>query len=172
MAMGPQRKSIGSPLYQPLADINVTPLVDVMLVLLIVFMVTAPMLASGMKINLPQSKAALPMKPKTPVVITIAKDGHLQVNGNDVELALLIDTVKARLATADDEVVHLRGDREATYGDIVTVMDRLAQNGIVKIAILGDNRKVPPFAPAGETPSATAPAVNSVAAPAPTGSAP
>jgi len=146
-------KNNGSALYQPLADINVTPLVDVMLVLLIVFMITAPMLAAGMKVNLPQSKAAVPLKPKAPVVISIGKDGAIQVNGGDVAKELLLDTVKAKLAVADDDVIHLRGDREVPYGEIVEIMDLLATNGLVKIAILGDNRKS--AAPPQSQPSAS-----------------
>ena len=62
-------------LYQPLADINVTPLVDVMLVLLIIFMVTAPLLAKGVKVNLPQASAAAPINQKDPIVVTVGKDG-------------------------------------------------------------------------------------------------
>lgn len=141
MAFSAPKKG-GSALYQPLADINVTPLVDVMLVLLIVFMITAPMLASGMKVNLPQAKAAQPLKPKSPVIITIVQDGHIQVNGSDTAFEVLLDTVKAKLATADDDVIHLRGDKDVPYGAVVAVMDLLASNGLVKIAILSDSRKL------------------------------
>ena len=73
MALSPRK--IGEGLYQPLADINVTPLVDVMLVLLIIFMVTAPMLATGIKVNLPSAKTAQPLENKEPVVVAVAKDG-------------------------------------------------------------------------------------------------
>ena len=73
MAMSPRK--IGEGLYQPLADINVTPLVDVMLVLLIIFMVTAPMLAAGIKVNLPSAKTAQPLENKQPVIVVVAKDG-------------------------------------------------------------------------------------------------
>ena len=73
MAMSPRK--IGEGLYQPLADINVTPLVDVMLVLLIIFMVTAPMLATGIKVNLPSAKTAQPLENKEPVIVVVAKDG-------------------------------------------------------------------------------------------------
>jgi len=69
MAMGPRK--IGEGLYQPLADINVTPLVDVMLVLLIIFMVTAPMLAAGIKVNLPSAKTAQPLEAKEPVIVVV-----------------------------------------------------------------------------------------------------
>ena len=77
MALSPRK--IGEGLYQPLADINVTPLVDVMLVLLIIFMVTAPMLATGIKVNLPSAKTAQPLENKEPVVVVVAKDGSLSV---------------------------------------------------------------------------------------------
>ncbi len=73
----PTRFSDGTDLYQPLADINVTPLVDVMLVLLIIFMVTAPLLAKGIKVNLPQAKAAQPINPKEPIVVAVSKDGKM-----------------------------------------------------------------------------------------------
>ena len=82
MAMNPRK--IGEGLYEPLADINVTPLVDVMLVLLIIFMVTAPMLAAGIKVNLPSAKTAQPLENKEPVVVVVAKDGALSVGKDPV----------------------------------------------------------------------------------------
>lgn len=147
MAFNAPKKG-GSSLYQPLSDINVTPLVDVMLVLLIVFMITAPMLAAGVKVNLPQAKAAQPLKPKEPVVITVSKDGKSHVNADEVPLELLVATVKAKLAGEEEHVIHIRGDKEAAYGDVVAVMDLLASNGMTKLAILSDSRKQP----AGKTP--------------------
>ena len=71
----PSRLKNNDDLYQPLADINVTPLVDVMLVLLIIFMITAPLLAKGVKVNLPQAKAAQPLNQKDPIIVTIGKEG-------------------------------------------------------------------------------------------------
>ena len=82
MALNPRK--IGEGLYQPLADINVTPLVDVMLVLLIIFMVTAPMLATGIKVNLPSAKTAQPLENKEPVIVGVAKDGALSVGRDAV----------------------------------------------------------------------------------------
>ena len=82
MAMKPRK--IGEGLYQPLAEINVTPLVDVMLVLLIIFMVTAPMLASGIKVNLPKAQTAQPLEAKDPVVVVVAKDGAVSVGKDSV----------------------------------------------------------------------------------------
>ena len=82
MAMKPRK--IGEGLYQPLAEINVTPLVDVMLVLLIIFMVTAPMLATGIKVNLPNARTALPLESKDPVVVVVARDGAVSVGKDPV----------------------------------------------------------------------------------------
>ena len=81
MALAPRK--IGEGLYQPLAEINVTPLVDVMLVLLIIFMVTAPMLATGIKVNLPSASTAAPLEAKDPVIVSVAKDGAVAV-GRDM----------------------------------------------------------------------------------------
>jgi biopolymer transport protein ExbD len=139
MAFSSQGKS-GNGLYQPLADINVTPLVDVMLVLLIVFMITAPMLASGMKVNLPQAKSAQPLNPKEPVVITVSKDGKLALGADDVLQDHLIETVQGKVEGDKTHIIHIRGDKDAAYGDVVAIMDLLAANGLTHIAIVSDPR--------------------------------
>jgi biopolymer transport protein TolR len=154
MAMNPRK--VGEGLYQPVADINVTPLVDVMLVLLIIFMVTAPMLAAGIKVNLPSAKTAQPLDNKQPVMVTVAKDGALSVGRDQVSRDDLAAKVKAKLGDANG-VVQLRGDRDATYGDVVSVMDELAANGISRIAIVSGPRRTvspTPAAPSAPTPAA------------------
>jgi biopolymer transport protein ExbD/biopolymer transport protein TolR len=123
--------------HQPIAEINVTPLVDVMLVLLIVFMITAPLLAAGLRIDLPQAKAALPQNPKEPVVITIGRDGLILIGREPLPREALAAAVKAKLV-GDIRAIHLRGDREVPYGDIVAVMDHLAANGLTRIALLAN----------------------------------
>ncbi len=139
MAMKPAK--IGEGLYQPLAEINVTPFVDVMLVLLIIFMVTAPMLATGIKVNLPAAKTAEPLEAKAPVVVVVvAKDGALSVGKDPVSRDELAAKVKTKLGDSNG-VVQLRGDREASYGDVVSVMDELAANGIARIAIVSSGRR-------------------------------
>jgi biopolymer transport protein ExbD/biopolymer transport protein TolR len=125
-------------LYQPLADINVTPLVDVMLVLLIIFMVTAPLLAKGVKVNLPQAKAAQPINQKDPIVVAVGKDGKVSLGNDEVKVDTIADAVRSVLGDDISRVVHVRGDKEASYGDVVAVMDRLAANGITHISILTD----------------------------------
>ena len=126
---------------RPQADINVTPLVDVMLVLLIIFMITAPLLATGVKVDLPQAKAAKPLDPKEPVVVAIGRDGETSLGGEQIARAELAAILKLKLGDDLGHVVHLRGDKEAAFGQIVGVMDELAANGIVHLAIITDSRK-------------------------------
>ena len=148
MAMKPRK--IGEGLYQPLAEINVTPLVDVMLVLLIIFMVTAPMLAAGIKVNLPSAKTAQPLESKDPVIVAVTRDGAVSVGKDSVSLDNLVATVKARLADSNG-VVQLRGDRDAAYGDVVAVMDDLAAGGLNRIAIVSAGRRAAPVQPAPQS---------------------
>ena len=163
--MGLSPRKIGEGLYQPLADINVTPLVDVMLVLLIIFMVTAPMLATGIKVNLPSARTATPLDAKDPVVVVVAKDGSVSVGKDPVSRDELAATVKAKLGDSNG-IVQLRGDRDASYGDVVSVMDELAANGISRIAIVsGPRRIVAPTPAAPNAPSPAAPGAPVPAAP-------
>jgi biopolymer transport protein ExbD/biopolymer transport protein TolR len=145
-----------------MAEINVTPLVDVMLVLLIVFMITAPLLAAGLRVDLPQAKAALPLDPKEPVVLTVARDGTLTLGSDPVARDALAGAILAKLA-GDSRAVHLRGDREVAYGEIVAVMDHLAANSITRIALMANSQ-----GPAGPVAVAPPPASPSPAAPPPT----
>jgi biopolymer transport protein ExbD/biopolymer transport protein TolR len=125
--------------FRPQADINVTPLVDVMLVLLIIFMVTAPLLAAGMKVNLPQAQAAKLLDPKEPVVIVIGKDGSVALGPEQIDPADLVQRVKLKIGDDTSRTVHLCGDKDTPFGQIVAIMDQLANNGIVHLAILTDH---------------------------------
>jgi biopolymer transport protein ExbD/biopolymer transport protein TolR len=122
--------------FRPQSDINVTPLVDVMLVLLIIFMITAPLLTAGMKVQLPQAQAARPLNPKEPVVVVVGRDGRIAVGDQQVELADLAQLVKLKIGDDRERVVHLRGDKDAAYGQMVAALDQLATNGITHIAIV------------------------------------
>ena len=132
------RFKISDDLYKPLATINVTPLVDVLLVLLIIFMVTAPLLAKGMKVKLPQAQATRPVNLPAPIVVTVGRDGKITLGSEDVSANALADGVRAMMGDDTTRVVFVRGDKEAVYGDVVTVVDRLATNGVSHIAILTD----------------------------------
>ena len=153
----PNRMRNGGELYQPLADINVTPLVDVMLVLLIIFMITAPLLAKGVKVNLPQASAAVPLNQKDPIIVTIGKDGKISLGPDEVSTDTLLAGIKAQMGDDLGRVVHVRGDTEAVYGQIVAVMDQLATNGITHIAVMTNSRSkgaaaAAPAAPTGGRP--------------------
>ncbi|CAN2535437.1 MAG TPA: biopolymer transporter ExbD [Methylosinus sp.] len=138
MAFSAKRGSGG---FQPLSEINVTPLVDVMLVLLIIFMVTAPMMAQGMKVDLPQARAAKPVNQKEPVVITVAKGGKLMLGPDEIPLDRVVEAVRAKIGGDLSHVIHLRGDKESSLGDLVALMDALSSNGMTHIAILSMQAK-------------------------------
>src|SRR6476646_5927586 len=107
---------------QVLGEINVTPLVDVMLVLLIIFMVAAPMLHQGIEVALPRSQAkALPVKVEDPLVVSINKDGLVYIQETLVAAADLVDRLKSTIARRHDDTVFLKGDRDAPYGKIIDV---------------------------------------------------
>jgi biopolymer transport protein TolR len=152
MAIISQRRGGGR--YDPVADINITPFVDVMLVLLIVFMITAPMLAAGMIIDLPKAKSARPLDPREPVIVTVAKGGKLYVGRDEVARAALAAAVRAKLGDDQNRQIYLRGDRDVIYGEIVAVMDQLALSGLAKMALVA-NASSAAAAPSQE-PEATA----------------
>jgi biopolymer transport protein ExbD/biopolymer transport protein TolR len=131
----------------PMAEINVTPMVDVMLVLLIIFMVAAPMLSSGMKVDLPQAKSAEPTDPKNPIVLTIAADKKISLGADEIARSDLVPRIRAMLGE-EDRIVHVRGDRTATYGDIVGVLDELALNGITRLSLIANKNSQSQIEPA------------------------
>ena len=141
--------------FRPQADINVTPLVDVMLVLLIIFMVTAPLLATGVKVDLPQARAAKPLDPKAPVVVAVDRDGHIALGSDQIDRADLVARVKLKLGDDLSQVIHIRGDKDVAFGQIVSVMDELAQNGLTHLAIVTDSshKAADASPPAPATPS-------------------
>ena len=130
----------GDGLYRPVSDINVTPLVDVMLVLLIVFMVTAPLLASGMKVNLPKATSAQPLNPQEPIVVNVSKEGRVALGADEIDQAALQEHDDQEIGDDTTRTIHIRGDREAAYGSVVAVLDLLASHGLSHIAIVADTR--------------------------------
>jgi len=123
-------------LYQPLSEINVTPLVDVMLVLLIIFMVTAPLLTPGVKVDLPKASSAKALNPKEPLVVSVSRDGRLSFGADEVPLEALGPAVKAKIGDESERVVHVRGDKDAPFGEVVKAMDALTLAGVTHIAIV------------------------------------
>jgi biopolymer transport protein TolR len=128
----------GCGLYDPVADINVTPLVDVMLVLLIVFMITAPMLATGMRVDLPRANMARPLDPKEPLIVTVTKDARLYLGQDEVAREKFLQVIRTKVGNDLDRPIYVRGDRDVAYGDVIAVMDQLAQDGLVKFALVAN----------------------------------
>jgi biopolymer transport protein TolR len=120
-----------------MGDINVTPLVDVMLVLLIIFMVATPMLHQGIQVALPRAQARnLPFKVQDPLVLSINRDGTVFLRDAPVPLSALADRLKEQLAGREDDTVFLKGDREVPYGRVIEVLDRLHRGGIVHVGMV------------------------------------
>ncbi|HEY8581169.1 MAG TPA: biopolymer transporter ExbD [Beijerinckiaceae bacterium] len=128
----------GERLYRPVAEMNVTPFVDVMLVLLIVFMVTAPMLTAGVPLQLPQARNAAPLEPRAPVVFSLTADGKLFIDDAELDDADL-DARLAALAAADrGRAVQIRADRATPHGRVVDLMSRLGAAGLSKLAFVAE----------------------------------
>jgi biopolymer transport protein TolR len=122
-----------------LADINVTPLVDVMLVLLIIFMIAAPMLHQGVEVALPKADAAnLPLRVQDPLVVSIDRNGQVYLRESAVETEELVARIKSQIESRGDDTVFLKGDREVPYGKVIEVLDVLHQGGIVHVGMVTD----------------------------------
>ena len=124
---------------KPMAEINVTPFVDVMLVLLIIFMVAAPLLTVGVPVDLPQTEAsALPTDVDEPIAITVAVDGALFLQEDPVTLENLVPNLNALGLEAADERLLLRADGAVPYGVVLEVMGRLNAGGYTEIGLVGE----------------------------------
>jgi biopolymer transport protein TolR len=122
-----------------MADINVTPLVDVMLVLLIIFMIAAPMLHQGIEVALPKAEATnLPIKMEDPLIVSVNRTGDLFVRETPVEIEGLVEQLKQQIASRGDDTVFLKGDREVPYGRVIEVLDILHRGGIVHVGMVTD----------------------------------
>jgi biopolymer transport protein TolR len=122
--------------HRPMAEINVTPFVDVMLVLLIIFMVAAPLLTVGVPIDLPETQAK-PLEARTePITVSIKSDGKIFLQEAEVEPDKLVSTLQALAKNGVEERIYVRGDRNADYGTIMRVMGRLNSAGYKRIGLV------------------------------------
>ena len=125
-----------------LADINITPLVDVMLVLLIIFMITAPMLHQGIEVALPQADAEpLPMRVDDPLVLSVNRDGLVYVQEEPIHPSQLIERLQPLIEARGDDTVFLKGDRELAYGVVMEVLDILHDGGIQHVGMVTERKK-------------------------------
>jgi biopolymer transport protein TolR len=120
-----------------LADINVTPLVDVMLVLLIIFMITAPMLHQGVEVALPKAEAdAMQLKIDDPLILSVNRDGLVYVQDEPIHPSQLMERLTPLIEARGDEAVFLKGDRDLPYGTIIEVLDILNRGGIRQVGMV------------------------------------
>jgi biopolymer transport protein TolR len=120
-----------------LAEINVTPLVDVMLVLLIIFMIATPMLHQGVEVSLPQvASQNLPLRDEDPMVITVTKEELVYLKNEPVHPSQLIDRLKPVMEARQDESVFIKGDRDAPYGAVLRVIDIINSAGTYRIGLV------------------------------------
>lgn len=125
--------------YRPMSDINVTPFVDVMLVLLVVFMVTAPLLAAGVAVDLPQSDAQpLSQQDNKPLEITLTTDGLIFIGETEVERGRLVALLTAMTNDDPDRRIFIRADKSLNYGHVMEVLGVLNGSGFRKVALLSD----------------------------------
>ncbi|MEM1202907.1 MAG: ExbD/TolR family protein [Acidobacteriota bacterium] len=123
-----------------MADINVTPLVDVMLVLLIIFMISAPMLHQGVEVELPQTVSAqeIPIRVDDPLILTVKTDGMVWIREEPVHPSRLVERLKAILDQRDDPQVFVKGDRNITYGQFIEVIGLLNAGDIRHIGLVAE----------------------------------
>ncbi|HEY7318235.1 MAG TPA: protein TolR [Candidatus Binatia bacterium] len=119
-----------------IAQINVTPLVDVMLVLLVIFMVTAPIIQQGVQVNLPQAKAGAIPGTEELLVVTINKSGKVYLNDNPLTLAELGDKLRAIRKLQADKQVYLRADQDVRYGLVMKAVAEIKQAGIERLGMV------------------------------------
>jgi biopolymer transport protein TolR len=133
------RRNGGRRAYRPMSEINVTPMVDVMLVLLIVFMVAAPLLTVGVPVELPKNNAPALNENKEPLQITINADGDVFIGEQTkVEVDDLAEKLKAITNNNPDAVIYLRGDKGVAYGRVSDVMALISSAGFTKISLVSE----------------------------------
>lgn len=124
--------------YRPVSDINVTPFVDVMLVLLVVFMVTAPLLTVAVPVDLPKTQAQSINQDKEPLVISIDAAGKVYLQEKNMRLEDLVPKLKAITNTNADARIFVRGDKGVAYGRIMEVMGTISAGGFSKVALVAE----------------------------------
>ena len=121
---------------KPFSDINVTPFVDVMLVLLIIFMVTAPLLTVGVQVDLPETNADTLQSNNEPLEVTIDSSGLIFIQETEIGLSELIPKMKAITENRFDTKIYVRGDETIDYGQVMMVLGELSGSGFSKVALI------------------------------------
>jgi biopolymer transport protein TolR len=131
--MGPVK---GNGRKRLVSEINVTPLVDVMLVLLIIFMITAPMMTQGIDVNLPETTSKSLRQEENPIIITITKDGELSINEIPLGHALMVQELEQNYAANKDQSILIKADKDVAYGHVAKVMEEIKTVGFDKVGMI------------------------------------
>ncbi len=126
---------------EPMSEINVTPFVDVMLVLLIIFMVTAPLLTVGVQVDLPETSADTLPEESEPLTLTINAKGEVFIQETKIEFDNLIKKILAVSKNRTDTRIYVRGDKTINYGRVLEVMGKLSGSGFTKVALISEPYK-------------------------------
>jgi biopolymer transport protein TolR len=129
------------PEREPMSEINVTPFVDVMLVLLIIFMVTAPLLTVGVQVDLPETSADTLPEESEPLTLTINSKGEVFIQETKIEFDNLIKKILAVSKNRTDTRIYVRGDKTINYGRVLEVMGKLSGSGFTKVALISEPYK-------------------------------
>jgi biopolymer transport protein TolR len=135
MGMNTQQSG-GGRRYRPMAEINITPFVDVMLVLLIIFMVSAPLMSVGVPVDLPSSQAKGVAQSEQPIIITVDENGDLYLSESRVSRAQLITTLSELTGDNRQKRIFIRGDQALAYGQVMDVMGAITAAGYSKVALV------------------------------------
>src|SRR5947208_223441 len=134
----PPSGEVGEDRYQPLAEINVTPMVDVMLVLLVIFMVTAPLLTVGVPLDLPKTRAAAIAEPKPPVILSLNRMGEVFISDERIEPGDLEARVSGRAAEDPSRIVYVRGDQTISYAQLMEALGIVNRAGFAKVSLVAE----------------------------------
>ena len=129
--------------YRPLAEINITPMVDVMLVLLIIFMIAAPLMTSGVNVDLPKASADPLSQDSEPLTVSVKADGNIFLQETELPLSDLAGKLAAIADGKMDRRIFVRGDKALSYGRIMEVMATITQGGFTKVALLAEQTATP-----------------------------
>lgn len=138
---GGRRRRRGVPRYGAMAEINMTPFIDVMLVLLIIFMVAAPLLATGVAVDLPQTKAGALNIDQKPVSVAIDEKGQVFLMDQPIEVDKLLEKLKETVKQGFDERIYVRGSKAVNYGRVAEVMSLITSAGYKKVALVTEQEK-------------------------------
>ena len=134
----PPSGEAGEDRYAPLAEINVTPMVDVMLVLLVIFMITAPLLSVGVPLDLPKSRAAQLNEPKKPVIISLNREGEAFIGDERIGTEELEGRLTALAAEDPSRIVYVRSDRTNTYERLMDMLGLVNHAGFSKVSLIAE----------------------------------